>query len=217
MFEFSSKTQVNKEFKLKEILKMINADKSIKKDASCIDKITLSNVISEETLNIKSDNSCKEIYIFQIDLEEKRIPIEFIKSFDKVIELHTYFIFKYEKQFKEFCIYRHIENNLIKRGNTYEVNWKLEELKELPYFINIKEIYDNLILNLIDLKPNENEELSYFLERFNNIQRIKKEINALEKKAFKETQPKKKFDIGREIRKEKEMLKALEGENNGKA
>lgn len=217
MFEFNSKTFVNKEFKLKEILKMINADKSIKNDASCIEKITLSNVVSEDTLNIKSDDLCKEIYIFQIDLEEKRIPIEFIKSFDKVIELHTYFIFKYEKQFKEFCIHRYIENNSIKRGDIYESTWKHEELKDLPYCLKIKEIYDNLVFDLVHLKPNENEELNCFLERFNSIQKIKKEISALEKKAFKETQPKKKFDIGREIRKQKEVLKILEGDNNGKA
>lgn len=216
MFEFNSKTFVNKEFKIKEILKMINADKSIKNDASCIKKITLSNVISEDTLNIKSDASCKEIYIFQIDLKEKRVPIEFIKSFDKVIELHTYFLFNYERQFNEFCIHRYIENNLIKRGNIYESNWKNEEVKDLPYCLKIKEIYDNLIFNLVELKPNVNEELNFFLERFDNIQKIKKEINVLEKKAFKETQPKKKFDIGREIRKQKEVLKALEGEKNGK-
>jgi hypothetical protein len=78
--------------------------------------------------------------------------------------------------------------------------------------MNIKEIYNNLIFNLVNLKPNNNEEVNCFLERFSNIQKIKREISALEKKAFKETQPKKKFDIGREIRKQKEVLKTLEGE-----
>lgn len=215
MFKFNNRTLVNKEFKTKEILKMINADKNLKNDASCIEKILLTNVISEGTLNIKSDNSCKEIYILKIDLKEKKIPIEFIKNFDKDIELHTYFIFKYEEEFKELCIHRYIENNSIKRGNVYESDWNKEELRELPYCINIKEIYDNLIFNLVDLKLNENEELNYFLERFSIIQKIKKEINVLEKKSFKETQPRKKFDIGREIRKQKEKLKTLEGDNNG--
>jgi hypothetical protein len=212
MFEFNSKTLVNREFKIKDILKMVDADKNIKKESSCIEKITLINVISEETLNMKADDSCKEIFIFKIDLTEKIIPIEFIKSFDKAIELHTYFIFQYKDQMKELCIYRYIENNSIKRGNIYENDWNKQELKELPYCMNIKEIYNNLIFNLVNLKPNNNEEVNCFLERFSNIQKIKREISALEKKAFKETQPKKKFDIGREIRKQKEVLKTLEGE-----
>lgn len=217
MFEFNSKTVVNREFKIKDILKVIDADKNIKKETSCIEKITLINVISEETLNMKSDDSCKEIFIFKIDLTEKVIPIEFIKNFDKAIELHTYFIFRYKDEIKELCIYRDIKNNLIKRGNVYENHWKKQELKELPYCMNIKEIYKNLIFKLVNLKPNDNEEINCFFERFSSIKKIKKCINVLEKKAFKETQPKKKFDIGREIRKQKEVLKTLQGDNNGKA
>lgn len=46
MFDLNSKTLVDREFKTKEILKMINADKDIKKDASSIEKIILTNVIS---------------------------------------------------------------------------------------------------------------------------------------------------------------------------
>lgn len=217
MYALNSKTFVNKEFKKKEILKLIKGDKNIKKESSCIGKITLNNVISEDTLNMKFDDSCKEIYIFKIDLIEKIIPIEFIKSFDKVIELHTYFVFEYEEEIKELCIYRHIENNSIKRGNVYESNWNKQELKELPYCMNIKEIYNNLIFNLVDLKPNEDEEVNCFLERFSNVTKLKKEINALEKKAFKEVQPKKKFEMGRIIRKQKEELKILEGDDNGEA
>lgn len=217
MFQFNNKTLVNKEFKLKEILKMINADKNIKNDASCIKNITLSNVISEDTLNIKSDNLCKEIFIFKIDLKEKRIPVEFIKAFNRFMNMHNYFIFNYKGSYKELCIYRYIENDSIKFGSIYESYWKQEKLKDLPYCIKIKEIYDNLIFNLVDLEPIENEELNCFLERYNNIRKIKKEICVLEKKAFKETQPKKKFDMGREIRKQKELLRTLEGDNNGKA
>lgn len=217
MFQFNSKTSVNREFKIKDILKMVNADKDIKKDASCIGKITLSNVICKDTLNMKSDNLCREIYIFTIVLKEKKIPIDFIKKFDKVIELHTYFAFEFKNEVKELCIYRYIEDNVIKRCNIYESNWHRKELKEMPYCISIKEIYDNLIFNLVDLKPIESEEVDCFLERFNNIQKLKKKINVLEKKAFKEVQPRKKFDIGREIKKQKEKLKILEGDHNGQA
>lgn len=213
MFELNSKTYVNKEFKIREIFKMIKADKATRDNAACIEKIILINVISEQTLNIKSDDNCKEIYIFNIILNEKTIPLEFIKELDKFIELHTYFIFLYEDEIKELCIYKSIGNGKIKRGNIYESDWQSEEFIELPYCLNINEIYDNLILNIVPLKARINEDIRSFLERFDTIEKLKKEINTLEKKAFKESQPRKKFDLGRQIRIEKEKLQELEGEN----
>lgn len=212
MFDLNNKTEVNKVFKIREIFKMINADKDVKRDAEVIEKISLTNVISKETLNIKSDEYCSEIYVFNITLKEKRIPIDFIKAFDKNIELHTYFVFEYENEFKEVCIYRYVEDNSIKRGRIYENEWGNKEIRELPYCINICEIYNKFILNLIDLNIRENENVNDFLERFYNIQQLKKEISTLEKKAFKESQPRKKFDIGREVKIKKEKLKELEGE-----
>ena len=215
MFDLNSRTLVYREFKTKEILKMIKADKDIKKDALSIEKIVLTNVISEETFNMKADSLCKEIYVFNIRLKEKRIPIDFIKAFDKNIELHTYFIFEFEEEFKELCIYRYIEDNKIKRGNIYESEWGNKEIKELPYCMNICEVYNYFVINLVDLKIRDNEDMNTFLERFNNIGKLKKEIQALEKKAFKEAQPRKKFDIARDIRVKKQKLHELEGENHG--
>lgn len=215
MFDLNSKTAVNRIFKTKDILKMINADKDIKKDASSIEKINLANVISEETFNIKADSSCKEIYIFYITLKEKRVPIDFIKAFDNIIELHTYFIFEFKEEFKEVCIYRYVEDNKIKRGKIYESEWGEKELKELPYCMNICEVYNYFVMNLVDLKKRENEDMNTYLERFNDIEKLKKEIKSLEKKAFKEAQPRKKFDIARKIRIQKEKLQELEGENYG--
>lgn len=217
MFDLNSKTVVNRTFKKNEIFKMINADKDIKRDAEVIEKISLINVISKETLNMKDDSSCREIYVFNITLKEKRIPIDFIKEFDKNIELHTYFIFEYEGDFKELCIYRYVEDSSIKRGGIYESEWGNKESMELPYCINICEIYNKFILNLVDLDIRENENINDFLERFYNIKQLRKEISTLEKKAFKESQPRKKFDIGREVKIKKEKLKGLEGEQYGQA
>ena len=55
------------------------------------------NLVAE--FNMKANSLCKEIYVFNIRLKEKRIPIDFIKAFDRNIELHTYFIFEFEEEF----------------------------------------------------------------------------------------------------------------------
>ena len=46
---------------------------------------------------------------------------------------------------------------------------------------------------------------------------LKKNLKVFGEKAFKEAQPRKKFDLARKIRIEKETLQELEGENYGQA
>lgn len=210
MFQFNSNTIVNKEFKVREIIKLINGDSLIKKETVNIEKITLKSIISKETLNIKSDEHCKEIYVFFIELKQREVPINFVKAFDNFIQLHTYFIFQYKDYFKELCIYRTIEDSLIKRGKLYEKDWEEEKLVEMPYCIDVLEVYKRLVMSFIDLKPRNEEDLDSFIKRYDEIQKLKKDISILEKKAFKETQPRKKFEYGREVRKIKEKLILLE-------
>lgn len=212
MFELNSKSEVNKEFRVRDILKIIDADKEIKKEAKVIEKILLKNVITKDTFNIKSDDYCKEIYIFYIELSSRDIPINFIKNFDKAIELHTYFIFRYQEEIKELCIYRYIENKNIIRKAIFFSDWMKEkkEEKELPFCITVKEVYDNLIYNLLELKPRDKEELNDYIERYKSIKKLKKEIEVLQNKAFKEIQPKKKFAIKDEMSNKKKILRNLE-------
>ena len=53
MFNFSSKTEVNKTLKLTDIYKQMNASKEVKQNASNVVSVILKNVISPFTLNTK--------------------------------------------------------------------------------------------------------------------------------------------------------------------
>ena len=200
MFKFSSKTQVDKQFKMTELYKTIKADKVVKADANCIKKVVLSNVISTVTMNMTSDDNCREIYIFRIYLKEKRVPLEFIRCLDKVIFLHTYFILQYGEQVKELCIYRQVHDDTVRYGRVYEKEWQSENLKDLPFCSSIKDIYKSLMLEFIETKPRDNESLEELIERDSAIKKLEREISIMQKKADSEKQPRKKFDLAREIR-----------------
>ena len=176
----------------------------------------LEQVISTGTINMKSNEDCKEIYIFEIELKEKKVPLWFIKSLDEATKLHTYFILLYSELVKELCIFRQVQEGTIKFGKVYESEWHKEDLKELPYCKNIKDVYKNLVIQLIPIVPNEDEELEDFIDRYTQIETLKKNIQNSEKKAYKEKQPRKKFDIGRDMRKLQLKLKEIEGNNDGK-
>jgi hypothetical protein len=211
MFKFSSKTQVDRVLKVKELYKIMKADKDVKVDGRYIEKLTLDQVISTDTINMKSHEECREIYIFDIELTEKEVPTKFIKRLDEVTKLHTYFILRYGELVKELCIYRQVEDEDITFGKIFESEWQKEDLKELPYCSSIKDIYKNLVFGLIKAKPNEDEELDVFIERCTQIEKLKRNIANFEKKVYQEKQPRKKFDIGRDIRNLQLKLKEIEG------
>ena len=69
MFNFSSKTYVNKEYKLSDFLKQIKANKEVKEDAKKIDKIIFENVISANSMNVEEEQEYKNIYVIRIKLK----------------------------------------------------------------------------------------------------------------------------------------------------
>ena len=59
MFAFSSKTQVDKKFRLSDLYKMMAAEREVKADAQNILSVTLKNVLSEDTLGIPAGDNVK--------------------------------------------------------------------------------------------------------------------------------------------------------------
>ena len=88
MFQFPSKTVVEQNFKLNDLLKLINADKAVRTEAKNIQKIQMINAISEVTTGLKSSNDVNEIYVIKIDLLSPDVPRNFIRLLDKTIKCY---------------------------------------------------------------------------------------------------------------------------------
>ena len=108
MFNFSSKTVVNKEYKLSDFLKQINADKDVRVDAICVKRIIFQNVISASSINVDEDPKYKNIYVIKMELNEERIPKKFIEALDKTIFFQTYYIFEYDGRIATYLTYKEI-------------------------------------------------------------------------------------------------------------
>ena len=55
MFSFSSKTQVNRELKIKDVLHQIGADREVRAEAQNIESLILTNIINADTINCDPD------------------------------------------------------------------------------------------------------------------------------------------------------------------
>ena len=74
----------------------MNATKEAKKDAACIEKVVLKNVLSPNTLYCEPQKCVKEVYVFEIAVNTQTVPELFIKELDNSIKLHTLFVIKYD-------------------------------------------------------------------------------------------------------------------------
>lgn len=212
MFDLSSKTKVNRKFRLAELYKMMGADKDIKADAKNIVSVILTNVLSGDTMNLSSDGKVKEVYIFDIELNSKTLPTLFISSLDKAINLHTVFILKCDDEQMLYGCYKEKTDKGVKLGKYYGTDWTKEKTPiSLPLNVNnIDDIYTAIIDELIPITANQGEETSDFVARFDRINKLKNEIVRLQKQVDNERQPKKRFELNDELKKLKKELESLE-------
>ena len=212
MFTLSSKTEVNRKFRLVELYKMMVADKEVKLDAKNIISVVLRNVISSDTMNLPSDGKVKEIYIFDIELDKKEIPTLFISSLDKAINLHTVFIIHYKNEQLLYGCFKEKTEKGVKLGKYYKTDWTTDTTPiPLPLNVaNIDDIYTAIIDILIPIEANVGEQTSDFVARFDKINKLKAEIERKQKQVDNERQSKRRFELNDELKKLKKEIKSLE-------
>lgn len=214
MFELSSKTQVNRKFKLNELYKVIGADKAIKADAANILSVTLTNVLNNDTLNFSASGNVKEIYVFEITLNVKTVPSLFISALDKAISFHTVFILRYGNEEMLYGAFKEYGEKGMKIGKYYFTDWSSERTVALPLGVNsLDEIYMAIIDELIPIIARQAENTKDLVARYDEIVKLKKEIEKLQRLVDNEKQPKRRFELNDELKRKKREIESLLQEN----
>ena len=211
MFDLSSKTKVDRKFRLTELYKMMSADKDVKADGKSIISVVLTNVLSQDTMNLNASGKVQEIYIFDIELDTKTIPALFISSLDKAINLHTVFILRYENEQMLYGCFKEQTEKGVKLGKYYGTDWTTDTTP-IPLPLNvtcIDDIYTAIIDELIPITANVGEETSDFVARYDRINKLKKEIEKKQKQVDKERQSKRRFELNDELKALKKELALL--------
>ena len=212
MFIYNEKVLVNKPFKLNELLKLVKANKDIKKDASVIAGINLSLVLSPTTTNLETNKNVREIYIITIDLKEKRIPSEFLDLFDKQIMFQTLFKICYNNNIvyraslKEFN-----EDETMKILQTYQTDWQNELNQAFPTTSKLENVYKKMIANITSYKFKQDESFKNYVMRLDLIKKRKTEIEKLTKTMNNEKQPNLRMALNDKIKEMRKQLNEMEG------
>lgn len=211
MFELSSKTQVNRKFKLTELYKVMGADKAVKADVANILSVTLTNVLNKDTLNFSAKGDVKEIYVFEIVLSVKIVPSLFIASLDRATNFHTVFVLRYVDEEMLYGAFKEYGEKGMKIGKYYCTDWTAEKSIALPLNVNsLDEIYTAIIDELIPITARQAENTKDFVARYGEVVKLKKEIEKLQRLVDTEKQPKRRFEMNDMLKQKKKELENLE-------
>lgn len=196
MFQFSTKTEVNKTFKLSDLFKQINASKDARKEAQCIESITLTNVLSPTTLYCQADKSIKEIYIFQIVVNTRYVPELFIKELDANIKLHTLFCIQNDDYELSMLSYK----SGTAKGKYWQTNWEANPNFDVPPVGSVPEMYKFILSKFFRYPPHEDEPVDDYIKRYNQLVKLDFQINSTTIAIGKETQSKKRFEYNARLK-----------------
>ena len=205
MFEFSSKTRVDRPFKMTDLFRQMNASKEAKKDAACIEKIVLKNVLSPTTLNCEADKEIKEIYVFEITVSSRTVPEIFIKELDQSIKLHTLFNIR-DGEF-ELSMISYKTGNA--KGKYYATNWESEPDFPVPLVNSVPELYKYILSKFLKYPPFEEESVGEYLKRYNQLIKLDYQINSTTIAIARENQSKRKFEYNARLKQYKEEREKL--------
>lgn len=213
MFNFSSKTLVNKEYKLSDFLKQIKANKEVKEDAKKIKKILFQNVISANSINAEEEKNYKNIYVIRLVLNGDVLPRLFIEELDKNIAFHTYFVCEYDGQVCTLMAFKDIGNKIKIDTKYYGHGFKKDDLIEIPTINKVSEAYKLMLEYEIGIKSRKAETPEEYISRIKAINKLEFQISKTEKGIQYETQPKKKFEYNERLRGYKKELQELKMED----
>lgn len=165
-----------------------------------IEKITFINEISKYSVNCEEGEEVKRIFVIRIDLKEKHFSDENISLISKLFNQKIIFLLANEDKFL-LAIY---QSKLFKTkfNNLESFSLKIEGL-------NLDKIWENFVLFISGYQLTNENDLNTQIDIETKKEKLRKEIEILERQARKEIQVKKAFELHKKIKVLKNELMIL--------
>jgi hypothetical protein len=200
VFDLPKSTEIRKPVHKKLIYQKfateLSGDKKEKFDAD-ISRIIITNEISEISVNIKAAEKASSIFVAQVELKTKDYNDRNIILISKLFGQNLLIVLHYEEQY-QLAIY---ETKLLKSewNNEEDFSLKLNGL-------DMGTVWDNFVMQVSGISVEIGNTLVEQISLESEKEKLRKQIDDLERKARKETQSKKKFELFQQIKKYKNRL-----------
>lgn len=204
MIDFPESTKTNRRIPKEAFYKHLSLSTALKsKFVSDTSRIVAENSLTKENLNLVKDSEIKEILLLSIELKKQDYDQRIIESISKGNPHKLVFLISYEDQ-RQLAVYYQ---------KLYLTEWMPKNKVELHLFgDSLDNIWSGLVRQVAigpDVQSSSNLSLDDQLGRLDEIKLLQQQIQKLEKAAWGETQPKKKFALYQDLKKQKEQLEVL--------
>ena len=216
MFNFPSKAKFNRVLPKVKIYTNAKPSKKVKAlFVSQVEEIVWKYKLSRDTINLAPRNRFTEIQVFEIILREPELTPEVLSVIDKAIPYPIFYRLRYEELTKHVAAYKRLAADssgkwLIEAY--FETGWTDAGIPTipLPVALDIKSLYEQMLMAYIDLPPRAGETLDALVKRVGLIRKHQCELRALEAKMNKEKQFNRKVELNSKIRTTQERLQELQ-------
>ena len=207
MLNLPKSTEMSKQLPKKAVYAKFQMNTAAKEKIDAdISRITIVNEITPTKINIPAGEEVGSFFVLLVALKKKDFDEKTVATLSKLIPQNILFVLEFEGQSK-LAIYH---------TKLMQTDWKPTESCTIELRgLNLDKVWENIIKSLELGVWNEELSLDENLALHQKQDKLKKEIDKLEKQARAEKQPKKKFELAGKVKKLKEELKQMSVDNNG--
>ena len=205
MIKFPQSTVVHKRLPKEAFYKHLPLTAAVKaKFVSDVERIQVENTLTKGNLNLAKESEIKEILFLSITLKKKDFDGKIIEAIARQNPHNLVFLLVYEDQ-RQLAVYH---------SKLYRSAWVQE--KELDIALQgstLDEIWDDLVRQIAisseALLKQENQSVEEQLRKQDEINRLQKLIEKTEAAAWKEQQPKKRFEMYTRLQEYKRQMEEI--------
>jgi hypothetical protein len=197
MIRFPGGSTVIRILPKEEFYKRLNLSANLKdKFVSDIRRITIENSLTETTLHLKPGTDVNEILVLALDLKKQAVDDRILENIARQNKHKILFWLRFEDQ-GQLALYL---------NKLYKTNWlPLEAMHLETKGFTLDEVWSGYVEQIALAEEPEHltkeEPIAYRLRRQEDMLKLKKIIEQLEKAARAEKQPKKKFELAMQVQK----------------
>lgn len=210
MIDFPEITVVHRRIPKEAFYKHLPLSAALKaKFVSDVNQIVVENSLTKDNLNLSKDAAIKEIMLLSIDLKKQDFDGKIVEAIARQNPHKLVFLLGYEDE-RQLAVYH---------SKLYRTDWMSENQTKLSLHGNtLDEMWDDLIRQIAisseAVLEQRDQTIDEQLKNQDEIDRLNKLIKKTEAAAWKEQQPKKRFELYTRLQEYKRQLEEI---TNGKA
>lgn len=210
MIDFPKSTVVHRRLPKEAFYKHLSLAATLKaRFVTDVDRIVVENSLTKKNLNLEKESEIKEIMLLSIVLKKRDFDGKIVEAIARQNPHKLIFLLEYENEY-QLAVFH---------SKLYRTDWMKEQNLSLKLSGNtLNEIWDDLIRQIAisseAVLQRQDQTIDEQLKAQDEIDRLNKLIKKTEAAAWKEQQPKKRFELYSKL---KDYQKQLEGITNGKA